>query len=68
VRCVLDRELNLCKCGGRPRYRYSVPLHWIECRNKKCANRTRYYADQDEPFDPKAQALAIAEWNKQEQK
>ena len=58
-----EKELKPCKCGGKARYRYRLPLHWIECRNKRCGVRTRYYPDQDEQFDPKARQLAINEWN-----
>ncbi len=60
----MDDKLMRCKCGGRPRYRYSMPVHWVECRNKRCDMHTRYYADMKEDDDPESKQRAIEEWNK----
>lgn len=62
---VLQKELDKCLCGGRGRYRYSVPVHWVECSKKTCPFRlrTRYYPDMGIDDNPDAQKRAIAEWN-----
>jgi hypothetical protein len=69
MKTVSDKELLPCKCGGKGRYRYNAPTHWIECRNKRCPYqmRTRYYADGKGmigQMDPQAISLAVNEWNR----
>lgn len=67
MKAVSDKELLPCKCGGKARYRYSTPAHWVECKDKRCNMRTRYYADGSDmigQMDPKAIALAVDEWNR----
>lgn len=61
---TIDSTLARCKCGGKARYRYHVPLHWVECRNKRCGQRTGYYPDIKGDFDTEAGYRAVAEWNK----
>ena len=61
---VAESELMKCPCGGRPRYRYSTPVHWVECRNKKCHMRTPYFPDVDGTFDIDSAYRAAAEWNR----
>lgn len=62
---LTEKEMNKCLCGGRARYRYRVPVHWVECRNKTCPYhlRTRYYPDGLEENDPEARKRAVNEWN-----
>lgn len=58
---VLEKELRPCPCGGKGRYRYRMPCHWIEC--KKCGLRTGYYTDWTEQNDPAAKNEAVKAWN-----
>ena len=60
---IYETGLKRCICGGKPKYRYHSPFHWVECQNKRCKRRTRYYKDVDEEFDRKAKGRAFAEWN-----
>lgn len=65
VNIVSEKELMNCRCGGKARYRYRIPVHWIECRNKRCECRTRYYPDSEGTnCDPEARARAVDEWNR----
>ena len=64
MKVFYETGLSRCKlCGSKPRYRYRVPFHWIECQNKKCRHRTRYYKDMAERFDQGSRKLACDEWN-----
>ena len=59
-------QLKNCNCGGKARYRYREPYHWVECRNKTCPYnmRTRYYHDIYKTEDPAAKQRAEEEWNR----
>ena len=59
---VSESELYKCRCGGKPRYRYRIPCHWIEC--KKCGMKTGYIKDKREQFDPVSVREAVEEWNR----
>ena len=62
----MERFLQRCKCGAKARYRYKIPMHWIECTNKQCPYKahTRYYSDSGSEFDVTAKDRAVAEWTK----
>ena len=59
---VTDKEMDPCKCGGKARYRYRIPCHWIECR--KCGLSTGYYADKTEHHDPVTAKEVVEAWNR----
>ena len=61
-----DRDLLDCKCGANARYRYKIPVHWVECSRKKCPYdmRTGYFQDTCTGFDQLARDRAFIEWNK----
>lgn len=63
---VPEYLLKPCKCGGKGRYRYHVPAHYVECRNKSCPYhmRTSYYPDLHEEDDPEQKQRAVDEWNR----
>lgn len=61
---MLEKVMSKCRCGGRPRYRYSAPVHWVECRNKRCSMHTHYFPDVKDTFDTDAGFRAVEEWNK----
>ena len=63
MQSVPELLLERCKCGGKARYMYRVPSHFVECKNKTCGIRTRYYPDVNCAFDPDARKRAIDEWN-----
>ena len=64
MQSVPDYLLARCKCGGKAKYRYRVPTHYVECRNKTCGMRTRYYPDVTCDDDPAARDRAVDEWNR----
>ena len=66
MKAVCDKELLPCKCGGKARYRYRLPMHWVECRNKKCpyGMSTRYFVDIEGHCDPYSRDLAVEDWNR----
>lgn len=55
-----------CRCGDTARIRYKIPVHWLECGNKKCPfhMRTGYFRDREGVYDPVARDKAIEEWNR----
>lgn len=61
----MANNLLPCKCGGKARYMYRVPTHFVECRNKTCPYqmRTRYYPDVNGNDDVESKRRAIDEWN-----
>ena len=66
MKVYYEGGLCKCKCGGKPRYRYREPFHWVECQAKRCGERTRYYKDINGQFDLGAKDRAFEEWNEKE--
>ena len=58
-----ESSIKKCRCGAKARIRQKTGQVWIECRNKFCHIKTRYYTDENVPFDTSAEERAIAEWN-----
>jgi len=55
-----------CRCGSYARVRYKIPVHWVECGNKKCPYKLHsgYHTDMTGVFDPAARDRAITDWNR----
>lgn len=55
-----NKRLRRCpNCGGKAKYRYKIPAHWVECT--VCGYRTGYVVESDY-FLGDARQESILDW------